>query len=88
MYQRYGANGPKITCAEFRGKMCVWARDMAANVMYYAMEESGSFPVLADSLIRLITRVSVRFGKTFHEPKASEIYHISQLTSVKSALFL
>ena len=39
--------------------------------------------------IRLITRVSVRYGKIFHEPKASEISrHISQLTSVISALFL
>ena len=40
-------------------------------------------------LIRLITRVSVRYGEIFHEPKASEISrHISQLTSVISALFL
>ena len=39
--------------------------------------------------IRLITRVSVRYGEIFHEPKASEISrHISQLTSVISALFL
>ena len=39
--------------------------------------------------IRLIIRVSVRYGEIFHEPKASEISrHISQLTSVISALFL
>ena len=39
--------------------------------------------------IRLITRVSMRYGEIFHEPKASEISrHISQLTSVISALFL
>ena len=39
--------------------------------------------------IRLITRVSVRYGEIFHEPKVSEISrHISQLTSVISALFL
>ena len=39
--------------------------------------------------IRLITRVSVRYGEIFHEPKASEISrHISELTSVISALFL
>ena len=39
--------------------------------------------------IRLITRVSVRYGEIFHEPKASEISrHISQLTSVISAFFL
>ena len=37
----------------------------------------------------IITRVSVRYGEIFHEPKASEISrHISQLTSVISALFL
>ena len=37
--------------------------------------------------IRLITRVSVRYGEIFHEPKASEISrHISQRTSVLSAL--
>ena len=42
-----------------------------------------------DEYIRLITRVSVRYGEIFHEPKASEISrHISQLTSVISALFL
>ena len=35
------------------------------------------------------TRVSMRYGEIFHEPKASEIScHISQLTSVISALFL
>ena len=39
--------------------------------------------------VRLITRVNVRYGEIFHEPKASEISrHISQLTSVISALFL
>ena len=39
--------------------------------------------------IKLITRVSVRYGEIFHKPKASEIScHISQLTSVISALFL
>ena len=39
--------------------------------------------------IRLITRVSVRYGEIFHEPKASEISrHISQLTSVISAFIL
>ena len=32
--------------------------------------------------IRLITRVSVRYGEIFHEPKASEkSRHISQLMS-------
>ena len=38
---------------------------------------------VTDRYIRLITRVSVRYGEIFHEPKASEISrHISQLTSV------
>ena len=45
MYQRYGANGPKITCAKFGEKMFVRARDTAANVMYCVMGESGSFYV-------------------------------------------
>ena len=38
----------------------------------------------------IFTRVSVRYGEIFHEPKASEIIsrHISQLTSIISALFL
>ena len=45
--------------------------------------------VLGGIYIRLITRVSVRYGEIFHEPKASEISrHISQLTSVISDLFL
>ena len=44
---------------------------------------------LSSIYIRLITRVSVRYGEIFHEPKASEISrHISQLKSVISALFL
>ena len=39
--------------------------------------------------IRLITRVSVRYGEIFHEPKASEIsHHISQLTSVIAKCFI
>ena len=42
-----------------------------------------------DNYIRLITRVSVRYGEILHEPKASEISrNISQLTSVISDLFL
>ena len=42
-----------------------------------------------DIYIWVITRVSVRYGVIFHEPKVSEISrHISQLTSVISALFL
>ena len=41
MYKQHVANGPKITCAKFGAKLFVRARDMAANVMYYAM--GGSY---------------------------------------------
>ena len=45
--------------------------------------------LVTDHVNLLITRVSVRYGEIFHEPKASEISrHILQLTSVISALFL
>ena len=48
-----------------------------------------SSDVFAVHISRYIRQVSVRYGEIFHEPKASEIScHISQLTSVISALFL
>ena len=40
---RYGANVPKITCAEFGPKMFIRVRVKAANIMYYAIGESASF---------------------------------------------
>ena len=45
--------------------------------------------ILLRAYIRLTTRLSVRYGNIFHEPKASEISrHISQLTSVTSKCFI
>ena len=69
----------------------------AAKVYWRRLNSKISLPVLEYFerffcryiYIRLITRVSVRYGEIFHEPKASEISrHISQLTSVISDLFL
>ena len=54
-----------------------------------SLSENCGHKNLSSVYIRLITRVSVGYGEIFHEPKASEISrHISQLTSVISALFL
>ena len=38
------ANGLKITCAKFGAKFFARAQDATANVMYYVMGGSSSFP--------------------------------------------
>ena len=68
--------GGRIYTSELNISPCCTTQKECNNILKYIY-------------IRLITRVSVRYGEIFHEPKASEIFrHISQLTSVISALFL